>query len=294
MKYKKMIFFIVPILFAIFLSGCQQKDYTVHFKKDLVLDYKSGDSPLSLIESIGKTKITKDMIIDNSIVISNFKISCQPVDTSVEQNYIVIFKTNDTDIKEYKKQIFVKDISAPNIILKQDKITIYTNEIESFNLNNYIQITDNYDQKPTVEIQSDKTIEKAGEYIITVTATDINNNIRTKQIPLTVKEKEQEKKEETKVPKKEESKKTENNNSNSKDTKKEETNNSKKNNNQSSYSSKSFYFGNSYTFNGKNVVCDIDNVTEICKEYLINSGRSGECIPITKAGVYIGMKVNIK
>jgi hypothetical protein len=296
MKKRKILFYIVMVMYLIFLTGCQQQDYTVHFKKDLVIDYNSNDSPLSLIESIGKTKITKDMIEDDSIIIKNFKISCQPIDTSVEQNYIVIFKTNDPDIKEYKKQVFVKDISAPVISFKQDKISIYSNEIKSLNLNNYIKITDNYDKNPTVEIQSDKMVEAAGEYVVTVTATDINNNISTKQIPLIVKEKEEEKKT-ANTSKKElskKAKKTESQQSASNITTDEKKSYPKKETNHKTYSSKMFYFGNTYQLDGKSVVCDMNNVTAICKEYLISSGRSGECIPVTKNGVYIGMQVNIE
>ncbi len=296
MKKRKILFYIVMVMYLIFLTGCQQQDYTVHFKKDLVIDYNSNDSPLSLIESIGKTKITEDMIEDDSIIIKNFKISCQPIDTSVEQNYIVIFKTNDPDIKEYKKQVFVKDISAPVISFKQDKISIYSNEIKSLNLNNYIKITDNYDKNPTVEIQSDKMVESAGEYVVTVTATDINNNISTKQIPLIVKEKEEEKKT-ANTSKKElskKAKKTESQQSTSNITTDEKKSYPKKETSHKTYSSKMFYFGNTYQLDGKSVVCDMNNVTAICKEYLVSSGRSGECIPVTKNGVYIGMQVNIE
>lgn len=296
MKKRKILFYIVMVMYLIFLTGCQQQDYTVHFKKDLVIDYNSNDSPLSLIESIGKTKITEDMIEDDSIIIKNFKISCQPIDTSVEQNYIVIFKTNDPDIKEYKKQVFVKDISAPVISFKQDKISIYSNEIKSLNLNNYIKITDNYDKNPTVEIQSDKMVESAGEYVVTVTATDINNNISTKQILLIVKEKEEEKKT-ANTSKKElskKAKKTESQQSTSNITTDEKKSYPKKETSHKTYSSKMFYFGNTYQLDGKSVVCDMNNVTAICKEYLVSSGRSGECIPVTKDGLYIGMQVNIE
>lgn len=303
MKHKLCLVFLV--LLSLLLYGCKQKDYTVHFKEELVIDYNSNDSPLTLIESIGDIKVTKDMIKDDAIVIDNFKISCEAIDTHVEQNYIVIYKTNDTELPQIKKQVYVKDISAPEISLKKDEVTIFENQISKFNINEYVSIKDNYDKNPHVEVNADKTIKDSGKYIISIIAEDLNKNQSKKEFTLIVKENEVKKANSEDEPN--------TNNSTQSSTQSEKPNSSinssgssttNKNNHKESsndskpatkkYASKKFLFGEIYEYNGQRVECNIDNVADISKKYLLDSGKSGECIPLMQDGLYIGMQVNIK
>lgn len=293
---------VILLILSLFLCGCKQKDYTVHFKEELVIDYNSNDSPLTLIESIGNTKITEDMIKDNAIIVDNFKISCEPIDTNVEQNYIVIYKTNDTEISQIKKQVYVKDINAPEITFKSDTIIINEDQMEKLNLHDFITVKDNFDKAPHIEVTSDKTINSPGKYTITVIAEDVNKNKSQKLLTLIVKENNinkgnNENQSESKKNKTSNSNKknSSNNNSQSSQSSNENTqNNSEKSKSASKkYVSKKFLFGEFYEYNGKKVECNIDNVSGISQKYLLDSGKSGECVPIMKDGIYIGMQVNI-
>ena len=129
MKHKLLIGMLLGLVTL--LSSCSEKDYTLHFKKEMVLDYKGKENTLSLIESIGDTKITKEHRKKNAIEIDNFIVSCEEVDTSKMGNYEVTYKTNASENRLFTKKVTVRDISPPKIKFRKKTIELSIEEYKT-------------------------------------------------------------------------------------------------------------------------------------------------------------------
>lgn len=200
---KKLLCFFL-FTFVVNLSGCEQKNFELHFHRELVLDYKSENSTCSLIEKIGSNRIEPSMIHNNKIKIDNFVVSCQKIDTNHLGSFTVLYQTNEANNREYLKQVSVKDISPPQIRLKNKSITLYEDEVSEFDIfkNVKLSVNDNSGEDPITQF---KDIEKLkpvkGTYHITIVAMDKNKNKSKKTFSIIVKKREKTeelKKEETK------------------------------------------------------------------------------------------------
>lgn len=288
---------------ALLLCGCSV-DNQIHFRKDLIIEYGSDRTPLHMIERIGNTEITDQMINDNVLECGNMKIVCkQTIDTEKLGKYDVTYETSDSNNRYITKTIQVADTVPPEISfkgLKQNTLEMELGDFKNYNFSKNITVTDNYDEDPTVDV-SVKEINSNKEYTVQVIATDCFDNVSKDEFRVKIKEE---------VKKKEQNKDKESSNEDS--GKKSSTNENEESNessgndisqkkndsNNASTSvssstqkkeSQSFYFGEHYTLNGQEVECNMNNVYQICSSRM--SGNS-ECIPIQENGVYIGMKLN--
>lgn len=295
---------LIFILSCLLLYGCSV-DNSIHFKKDMIIQYGSNDTPLHLIERIGNTKITNQMIHDNVLECGNMKIECkQIIDTEKIGKYDITYETSDSNNRYITKTIQVADTVPPEISfkgLKQNALEMELADFKNYNFSKNITVTDNYDEDPTVDV-SVKEINSNKEYTVQVIATDCFDNVSKDEFMVRIKEEKKEKNE-NKTTSKKESEESDKKSSPS-DKKESHSNKSKndtsqkKNDSNSASSStassqkkgsQSFYFGEHYTLNGQDVECNMENVYQICSSRM--SGNS-ECIPIQENGVYIGMKLN--
>lgn len=295
---------LIFILSCLLLCGCSV-DNSIHFKKDLIIQYGSNDTPLHLIERIGDTKITNQMIHDNVLECGNMKIECkQIIDTEKIGKYDITYETSDSNNRYITKTIQVADTVPPEIVfkgLKQNALEMELADFKNYNFSKNIAVADNYDEDPSVDVTV-KEINSNKEYTVQVIATDCFDNVSKDEFLVKIKEEKKEKNE-NKTTSKKESEESDKKSSPS-DKKESHSNKSKndtsqkKNDSNSASSStassqkkgsQSFYFGEHYTLNGQDVECNMENVYQICSSRM--SGNS-ECIPIQENGVYIGMKLN--
>ena len=293
-------------MIALLLCGCSV-DNQIHFRKDLIIEYGSDRTPLHMIERIGNTEITDQMINDNVLECGNMKIVCkQTIDTEKLGKYDVTYETSDSNNRYITKTIQVADTVPPEISfkgLKQNVLEMELADFKNYNFSKNITVTDNYDEDPTVDV-SVKEINSNKEYTVQVIATDCFDNVSKDEFVVKIKEEKKEKNEnEGKTSSKQESERVDKKSSSSEkkeshsNKSKNDTSQKKNDSNSASSStassqkkgSQNFYFGEHYTLNGQDVECNMENVYQICSSRM--SGNS-ECIPIQENGVYIGMKLN--
>ena len=304
--YRKKLLLLVFIMIALLLCGCSV-DNQIHFRKDLIIEYGSDRTPLHMIERIGNTEITDQMINDNVLECGNMKIVCkQTIDTEKLGKYDVTYETSDSNNRYITKTIQVADTVPPEISfkgLKQNVLEMELADFKNYNFSKNITVTDNYDEDPTVDV-SVKEINSNKEYTVQVIATDCFDNVSKDEFVVKIKEEKKEKNEnEGKTSSKQESERVDKKSSSSEkkeshsNKSKNDTSQKKNDSNSASSStassqkkgSQSFYFGEHYTLNGQDVECNMENVYQICSSRM--SGNS-ECIPIQENGAYIGMKLN--
>lgn len=275
---------ILMIIFIFLISGCSSSDYTLHFKEDLTLDYRSGDSPLFLIDKVGDKKVTKEMINGNKIEIDNWMVECNNVDTSKIGSYEVKYLTNDTEDRYHTKTIRVKDISAPKIKIKKKVIELTMEEYKNYDFTKVIVITDNWDKDDPLVDLTVSEIKGVGKYTITITAKDKAGNISKDKMSLKIKgeakpsieeEKEETQKEEDLIQKP--------NYPVSSPNVEPAPNQPPAQSTTPKPPNQDFLFSDGYT---------IENVGGICHNALQSSGYSGSCSPLKDAsGIYIGMRL---
>lgn len=169
-----------------FFTGCEEKDYSIAFDKNMILDYKSEDTPLSLIKKVGNKKITSKDIKGGKVKVDNLIITCDKIDTNIKGQFEIKYYTNDVDQKEIRKTVKVSDISQPEIKFNKGQVSIYASQVDTFNVLDYFSVSDNDDQDPTVKMELDRPMNGPGEYVITVTAVDSSENKNTKTMKITV------------------------------------------------------------------------------------------------------------
>lgn len=257
----------------------------------MILDYRSNDSPLVLIDKIGDTKISKDMIKNNRIELGNFTIECNTVPTDKLGTYEVKFVTSETDDRYHTKTVKVADISAPQIRLKEKALTMTLDEFKVYDFSKIIEVNDNWDKdEPIVNLTAEK-ITKKGTYTISVQAKDISGNQSTKVIKITIREKKKEEvKKETNKEEKEPAPNIKPSAPNT-DMKESIPVQPKPTPSEAQPSipstpkppNKDFLFSDGYT---------MDNVGNACQAALSSSGYSGACTPIKNAdGIYMGLRL---
>lgn len=183
---------VIPFLFL--LLACQsQQDTTLYFSEQMILDFGSGDTPIMLIEKIGDTEVTEEMIDGNKIRLGTFEVTCESdVDTNKIGEYEVRYVTNDTTNRYFTKIVTVKDISAPVISFGEDgeseEIELSLEEYQSYDFASYITVTDNYTEQPVVTIEIDGSIEAGKTYQVSVHAADRFGNESDKTFDLIIRD----------------------------------------------------------------------------------------------------------
>lgn len=273
-------------IFLFSICGCAEKNYELTFKKKLILDYHSNDSPLLLIDKIGDVKVTKEMIKNNKIEIGNFTVECATLSTDKLGIYDVKYTTNDTENRFHTKTIKIEDISSPIIKLKKKSVTMTLEEYKKYDFSTIIIVSDNWEKDDVVVNLAADRISKDGTYDINVTANDNAGNIASAKISLTIKS-EYKKKEDVTTQK--EFNNTPNKDQSTKTSLKEESQNKnptvKPPIKLPKPTNRDYLFINGYT---------MDNVEGVCNSALESSGYSGTCKPIRDENGFYGMRLIFK
>lgn len=110
----------------------------------------------------------------------NDEITSQ-IDTSDLNTYNIIYEVTDTSrlTTSATRTVIIRDTIPPTITIPTDT-TLYTDEVSSFDAEDGIIITDNFDNNPLLTI--DNTVANIpGNYVVTYTATDSSGNSKTER-----------------------------------------------------------------------------------------------------------------
>lgn len=282
--------YILLFSLLLLLTACGKKDYTLHFKEEMVLDFGTNQNTISLIQSIGKVEITDDLITGNTIEIDTFVVTCDEIDTNKLGNYEVVYQTNALEKRFFTKQVSVKDISAPVIKVSDKEITLTLEEYKEYNFADFIEVEDNWkEDQPIIDITIDQVIEVGKSYEVRILAKDKFGNEATEMFTLHIKE--EEKTEEViespevipNNPVYNPPVQNPNGVTNIAPPVINQAPPVSSNPTPSKPQGKDFLFSNGYT---------IENVGNACQQELLNSGASGSCIPLRDSnGIYIGMRL---
>lgn len=279
---------ILSILLLFLLAGCSKEDYTIHFADEMILDYGTNLNSIHLIAKIGDVEITDEMIDGNKIILNDFIITCDEVDTNRIGQYEVKYVTNEEQKRIFSKKIIVQDISSPTIRFKEKVLSLTSDEYAKFDFDTFINVTDNWQEdKPTVSINLEKVDDVS--YNVHVSAIDRWKNEDTKSFLLKIEEKissdgstaikqddSQNNHPSSNIPP----------SSNSQSSSASSSAPSSNSNPVVKPSNKDFLFADGYT---------MENVTGVCTQALIESGASGMCIPIQdEDGIYLGMRLTFE
>lgn len=183
----KRVLVLLTIMFS--LCGCSSAKDTVVFSNVKTIELGEEFDSCSLVESINNEIITSSMVKNNSIYLSNNRMTCSSVDTSVLGEHKVLF---NIDKQLFEDVIEVVDTKSPEIEIEDVK----TKVDEEVDLLEKAKISDNGEVVETA-IQGDYDFSKAGTYSLKLVAKDASGNVGEKEFTLTV-EKEESKNESSK------------------------------------------------------------------------------------------------
>lgn len=180
--------FIFSILFL--TGGCTQKDYTIHFKDEMVLDYGTKENTINLINKVGDVKITDKHIKDNTLTIDNFVVNCDKINTHALGSYEVTYETNAVKDRLFVKKVVIKDVSGPKIKFKKETLTLSLEEYAEYNFADFIEISDNFNKSEEliVSLNLENKVEAGKTYKVKVKAEDEAGNKTSKTFKLKIKE----------------------------------------------------------------------------------------------------------
>ena len=112
--------------------------------------------------------------ISKQIKLNNVEKST--IDTSQLLTYNVIYSATDSNglTTSATRTVIVRDTKAPTITFPAET-TLLANQVNGYNLNQNVAVTDNYDQNSTLYINSNLS-NRPGKYMVTYTATDSSGN----------------------------------------------------------------------------------------------------------------------
>lgn len=177
--------FFIFFLSGLLLTGCQKKSYDITFKKKMVIDYNSKASPLECIESIGKEKNIKKYISKDGkqLKFDNFIVKWSGDFSSSKKGvYTVTFTTNMAEQIPLDKSIYVEDISAPVIMLKQKEVDLTLDQLKNLNPADYYTVRDNSDEEVSVKAEYETNPSQSGDYTMNISAVDTAGNISGKSL----------------------------------------------------------------------------------------------------------------
>lgn len=193
-------FILIGLLFILFIGigvSFVEADQTVHFSKNMRIDYGSKQNTITLIEKIGHKKVTKGSINEkeNSLKIGNVTIKADKINTKVMGVSKIKYQINGDE--QITKYVEIKDISSPKIKLKKKNIKISEEKLNTFNIEEFYSVQDNYSKPLSIAVtySKDPTNLKVGKNKITITAIDEYKNETRKEIVVDVKPKKESRKE---------------------------------------------------------------------------------------------------
>ncbi len=168
MKKKKKLLLIIPLILLILITLSIGLIY-IFFNPLLKIKLIGKDETIEVYEKY-KDKGVKVEGTKNKVKINN-KVNINKLGT-----YTITYKiTNLKTTKKVTRKVKVVDKTPPTIILKDNEITIYTNE--TYNEPGYTA-EDNYDKDITSKVKTTNNIDnkKEGTYEVTYTVEDSSKN----------------------------------------------------------------------------------------------------------------------
>lgn len=174
------------LLIMIILQGCStQKD--VQLEVLSVIEVNQYENTCELITTINDEEISEDNIIDNNITVDDIKIICPDNQLDLLGEQTLKYNVNG-QYKEFNVNIVD---TTPPVLEIEDLFEVEVDNIY-FDLNNFIEASDNYDQEVQTTVDGFFDISRIGLYELRVIASDTTGNITSKNIEVNVIEKEKE------------------------------------------------------------------------------------------------------
>lgn len=169
------------------VGGCSRETLDIELKSD-TFEIGSLTSACESVKSVNG-KDVQDMDKSNNTLLSDGKtVTCTSSNLSALGETILVFESKKTKVE---KTITMVDTTAPIIHLDKNEIGVEVNN-EYFNLKDLIKVTDAFDKNVALAIDGAFDIKVPGAYPVKLIAKDSSGNTSTKDIVITVKEKEKE------------------------------------------------------------------------------------------------------
>lgn len=124
---------------------------------------------------------TGETLDDISIQIKLDDEEKSSIDTSQLLTYTVIYSVTDSRglTTSATRTVIVRDNKAPQITFPKET-TLIANQVNGYDLRQSVIVSDNYDQNPTITINSGLS-NRPGKYVVTYTAKDLSGNETTER-----------------------------------------------------------------------------------------------------------------
>ncbi len=124
---------------------------------------------------------TGETLDDISIQIKLDDEEKSSIDTSQLLTYTVIYSVTDSRglTTSATRTVIVRDNKAPQITFPTET-TLIANQVNGYDLRQSVIVSDNYDQNPTITINSGLS-NRPGKYVVTYTAKDLSGNETTER-----------------------------------------------------------------------------------------------------------------
>ena len=286
MKHIKKVIFIISFFI---LTGCvtSENTHNVIFSDEIKIEYQDTVDTSQFVKRVDSFLINDSMRQNNRINVSNFTVICPEIKSKKLGKISLIYKIGN---EKYITHAEIVDTTKPMIYVDTKDFIFEYGTFSLEKLKSKIHIKDNYDSRDVLVCKF-KGIDKVdsknpGEYPITIYTKDSSNNESEKNIVIKILEKKSIDNE---------SKKSDKNETVSPEKPQNDTdvggvipeyNPSTPPPNKPSYQTKDYLFSDGYDMNTAPAACQAD---------LLNSGRSGSCIPIQdENGIYLGMRLTFR
>ena len=176
------------VLAALLLCGCDLKTHELHFNSPGNIRVKETYNACAFISSIDDTPVSKDMLQEGKIVVSEkLYVSCSSsfVPEKIGE-HLLEYRINDRKTQTFTVNV-VDDI-PPVISSRKDEYEVEEGNAY-FDISNEVSFSDNYDTEFLHSLDHDINIDEPGDYEVKAYAKDSSGNEARKTILVKVKEK---------------------------------------------------------------------------------------------------------
>ncbi len=179
------------ILATLLLCGCDLKTHELHFNSPGNIRVKDTYNACAFIGSIDDTPISKDMLQEGKIVVSEkLYVSCSSsfIPEKIGE-HLLEYRINDRKTQTFTVNV-VDDI-PPVISSRKDEYEVEEGNAY-FDINNEVSFSDNYDEEFLHSLDHSINIDEPGDYEVKAYAKDSSGNEARKTFLVKVVEKEKE------------------------------------------------------------------------------------------------------
>ena len=176
------------ILAALLLCGCDLKTHELHFNSPGNIRVKDTYNACAFIGSIDDTPVSKDMLQEGKIVVSEkLYVSCSSsfIPEKIGE-HLLEYRINDRKTQTFTVNV-VDDI-PPVISSRKDEYEVEEGNAY-FDINNEVSFSDNYDEEFLHSLDHSINIDGPGDYEVKAYAKDSSGNEARKTILVKVIEK---------------------------------------------------------------------------------------------------------